>query len=281
MTWRMSIVHTSVYRYAKPVTSSYNEIRMTPLQNSYQDVIESQIDVEPETPLYRYTDYWGTVVHAFDMNDPHTELRVVSSTIVDHNPQPLPESYVETSWSDVCNTHIIDQLSEYLEITPLTMTNDELLIVAKELRRETVNATCDAVVAWVHKALAYVPGTTSVETNAIQAWRNKAGVCQDYAHLTIALARALAIPARYVSGYFHPKPSGKIGEKLAGESHAWVDLWCNGWRSFDPTNHISVAERHVMVGSGRDYSDVAPLHGVYHGGAGHALEVEVLLTRLA
>jgi transglutaminase-like putative cysteine protease len=106
-------------------------------------------------------------------------------------------------------------------------------------------------------------------------------VCQDIAHVAIGALRAAGIPARYVSGYLHPSEDPAIGETVVGESHAWVEWFCGSWHGFDPTNLLEIGERHVQVGRGRDYSDVAPLRGIYAGPNGSRLFVEVEITREA
>jgi transglutaminase-like putative cysteine protease len=120
-----------------------------------------------------------------------------------------------------------------------------------------------------------------VHTTAAEAWEQKRGVCQDITHLAIGALRSVGIPARYVSGYLHPQPDAAIGQTVAGESHAWVEWFCGDWRGFDPTNLIDIGDRHVTVGRGRDYNDVAPLRGVYAGPYGSKLFVTVEITREA
>ena len=110
---------------------------------------------------------------------------------------------------------------------------------------------------------------------ALEALHHGAGVCQDFAHLTLALLRAAGIPARYVSGLPPPGKDARPGETVAGESHAWVEAWIGDWWAFDPTNGVAVGERHVVVGRGRDYADVPPLKGVHSTGTAEALDVEV------
>jgi transglutaminase-like putative cysteine protease len=127
----------------------------------------------------------------------------------------------------------------------------------------------------------YEKGSTTVTTTAPEALRAGSGVCQDFAHLGLALVRSLGVPARYTSGYLHPSDDAVIGEKTAGESHAWIEAWLGEWTPFDPTSGEAVGPRHVVVAHGRDYGDVPPLKGVYHGGAADALDVSVELTRLA
>ena len=120
-----------------------------------------------------------------------------------------------------------------------------------------------------------------MRTSALQAWELGQGVCQDIAHVTLAMLRAAGVPARYVSGYLHPQPDAVLGEVVVGESHAWVEAWLGGWWPFDPTNDQPVGLRHVTVARGRDYGDVPPLKGVYAGGGSQSLGVRVEVTRLA
>jgi transglutaminase-like putative cysteine protease len=101
------------------------------------------------------------------------------------------------------------------------------------------------------------------------------------AHVTVALLRAAGLPARYVSGYLHADPSAEPGQTAVGESHAWVEYWTGSWRPIDPTSGAPVRERHVVVARGRDYSDIPPHKGIYHGAPASALAVTVEVTRLA
>jgi transglutaminase-like putative cysteine protease len=105
-------------------------------------------------------------------------------------------------------------------------------------------------------------------------------VCQDFAHVTLALMRTVGLPARYVSGYLHPGVDAEIGETIAGESHAWVEFWAGAWVAVDPTSLADVGSRHVLLARGRDYADVRPLAGVYSGPAAAHFGVTVEVTRL-
>ncbi|MET0303477.1 MAG: transglutaminase family protein, partial [Microbacteriaceae bacterium] len=154
-----------------------------------------------------------------------------------------------------------------------------------ELAREKVASAaspCDAALAIataIGERIEYMPGVTGVHTTAAEAWEQKKGVCQDITHLAIGALRSAGIPARYVSGYLHPVPDAEIGQTVAGESHAWVEWFCGSGQGFDPTNLIDTGDRHVTVGRGRDYTDVAPLRGVYAGPFGSSLFVTVEITR--
>ncbi len=168
-------------------------------------------------------------------------------------------------------------------IRAATESDDAIRQVARELR-EAPNpaAALSGLGEWLRAHVEYQTGTTSVSTTAVEALRAGRGVCQDYAHLGIAVLRAAGIPARYASGYLYPDElGGVVGEMHQGESHAWLEAWVGDWHPLDPTSGSAVAERHVLVARGRDYVDVAPLKGVYHGGPSHSLDVAVELTRVA
>ncbi|MDX8035109.1 transglutaminase family protein [Lentzea sp. BCCO 10_0856] len=280
MSWRVRVVHTTGYRYEAPVVQSYNEARLTPRGDRRQNVVVSRVETTPATRAYRYTDYWGTEVTSFDLHAPHKELKVVASSVVETSAEIEPVT--TGSWSDVRADNLVDRYTEFLEPTRYTPRNRELLAVARELKKGQTPS--DAVLAasqWVWEQLKYQPGSTGVHSSAVDAWRERKGVCQDFAHLTLVLLRGMGIPARYVSGYLHTKEDGALRETVRGESHAWIEAWTGGWWGYDPTNAMPVGPRHVWVALGRDYADVAPLKGIYSGGAATALEVTVDITRLA
>lgn len=280
MTWRMRVVHTTGYRYETTVTESYNEARLTPRSGRRQNLVVNRVETTPATRSYRYTDYWGTAVTAFDLHAPHTELKIVSSSVVETSESAAPVDSV--TWADLRSSTVVDRYGEYLEWTRYVPYNAELAGVARSLRRgrRPVEAVL-AISEWVHDKLTYQPGTTGVHSSAVDAWAAREGVCQDFAHLTLAMLRAIGIPSRYVSGYLHPKPDAWIGETVRGESHAWIEAWTGGWWGFDPTNDVDVGLRHIWVAMARDYADVSPLKGIYTGGAASAIEVSVDVTRLA
>ncbi|WP_068269250.1 transglutaminase family protein [Aldersonia kunmingensis] len=277
----MRVVHTTGFAYDGPVTSSYNEARLTPRSDSRQNVILNRVETVPATRSYRYTDYWGTAVTAFDLHAPHTELEVSGSSVVETEPF-TPPTDDEWDWVDLRSGPLTDRYDELLTPTNYVPRDRKLAAVARQLSKgASPRAAAARAVEWVHEEMAYIAGTTSVHTSAVQAWDERKGVCQDYAHLTLLLLRSMGIPSRYVSGYLHPKSNAAIGETDEGQSHAWIEAWVGGWWGYDPTNAIVVGEQHVSVGIGRDYADVPPLKGVYSGGGSTALEVVVEITRLA
>lgn len=282
MSWRLRVVHSTGFAYNAPVTSSYNEARLTPRSDTRQNVIINRVETIPATRSYRYTDYWGTAVTAFDLHAPHEELEVSGLSVVETEPDAMPSDDELLDWESLHNESVIDRYDEVLNNTGYVPVSRQLGQVAKRLTkgltpREAVLAVCQ----WVHTEMEYVPGTTGVHTSAVEAWKEKKGVCQDYAHLSLVMLRSLGIPSRYVSGYLHPSRSAVIDRTVEGQSHAWVEAWTGGWWGYDPTNDLSISEQHVSVGVGRDYSDVPPLKGIYTGAGAKDLEVKVEITRLA
>ncbi|ETD34858.1 transglutaminase family protein [Williamsia sp. D3] len=282
MSWRLRVVHSTGFAYNAPVTSSYNEARLTPRSDTRQNVIINRVETIPATRSYRYTDYWGTAVTAFDLHAPHEELEVSGLSVVETEPDAMPSDDELLDWESLHHDSVIDRYDEVLSNTGYVPVSRQLGQVAKRLTKgltpqEAVLAVCQ----WVHTEMEYVPGTTGVHTSAVEAWKEKKGVCQDYAHLSLVMLRSLGIPSRYVSGYLHPSRSAVIDRTVEGQSHAWVEAWTGGWWGYDPTNDLAISEQHVSVGVGRDYSDVPPLKGIYTGAGAKDLEVKVEITRLA
>lgn len=280
MSWRISTVHSSTYRYSDPVVTSYNELRLTPLSGGGQLVMSANVSVSPTTSLYRYTDYFSTPVISFDIPDPHSELVVIGSSIVDSaTARPRPTGL---TWNELESEEIRDNFVEYLRPTSYAMGDEELFEIAQQFRRELspIDAV-EMVKEWIRSSMTYELGVTRVSTSALEAWRSKRGVCQDFAHLGLVLLRTIGIPSRYISGYLHPTAEGEIGATLAGAGHAWMECWVGAWYPIDPTHGDRVGDRYVIVARGRDYADVSPFRGIYQGGALAGLEVSVELTRLA
>jgi transglutaminase-like putative cysteine protease len=280
MMWRLRVVHSTGYAYKSPVTASFNEARLTPRSDNRQNVILNRVETVPATKSYRYVDYWGTAVTAFDLHAPHTELEVTSSSVVETDRGEMPADKV--TWDDLRSEAVTDRFDEVLSPTHYTPQSKRMQRVAQRIAK--YHDPQEAVIAaanWVHSELKYVPGTTGVHSSGLDALREGKGVCQDFAHLTLILLRSLGIPARYVSGYLHPKRKAVVGDTIDGQSHAWVQAWTGGWWDYDPTNDTDINEQYVSVAAGRDYSDVSPLKGIYSGEGSTDLDVVVEITRLA
>ena len=278
--WRMRVVHATGYAYKSPVVASFNEARLTPRSDARQNVILNRVETAPASRSYRYVDYWGTAVTAFDLHAPHSELEVTAASVVETDvPEPVEASL---GWSDLASEAVLDRYHEVLVPTRYTPASKRIARVGRKIAKS--DAPRDAVIAaaqWVRSELDYVPGSTGVHSSGLDALREGKGVCQDFAHLHLILLRGMGIPARYVSGYLHPHRTAAIGETVEGQSHAWVQVWTGAWWNYDPTNDVEINEQYVSVGVGRDYADVTPLKGIYSGQGSTDLDVVVEITRLA
>jgi len=278
--WRMRIKHVTGFTYAGTAHASYNEARMTPVTVTGQTTLFSQVESHPAATSWRYRDYWGTQVTVFDLQRPHQQLRVTATSLVETSERtPSGEG---VGWDVLHSPSTVDEQAELLATTALTAVDEELSAQATTVVGDADPADAAlALAGFVRDNVAYVPGSTGVRTSGQEAWAQRKGVCQDIAHLTLGLLRGVGIPARYVSGYLYPKAEGSVGDTIAGQSHAWVEWWTGDWTPFDPTNGVPVGPRHVIVARGRDYADVTPLKGVYHGAPSSGLGVTVEITRLA
>ena len=275
----LRIEHSTSFTYEAEVVSSYNEARLTPAWLPRQRVLDSRVDISPQTWRTSYRDYWESDVTVFEVLQPHQSLTVVGSSLVDITNVPAREE--RASWDAIGGPRFQDLLCEYLVNTPTTEPTVELLAVARDAAgRGDPDETARAISDHIFSEMAYVPGSTSVHTPGVDAWNARSGVCQDFAHLAIGALRAVGIPARYVSGYLHPHTDAEVGEKVVGESHAWVEWWTGDWFGFDPTNDREVGDHHVIVARGREYGDVPPLTGVVAGNT-KTLNVSVHVTKEA
>jgi transglutaminase-like putative cysteine protease len=272
--WRLRVTHETRFDYDGLARASYNELRLTPRSELRQTALEARVVTVPPAPQYAYVDYWGTHVVAFNVDRGHERLSILGSSLIDTQQASDP---ADSSWTEVADaaTTMADHLSHNLYTAP----GPELLDVAAGLRAGTPLQTAKRVIDRTQGALLYVRGVTTVHTSANEAYADGAGVCQDFAHLALSLAKSVGLPARYVSGYFHPEAEATIGEEVTGETHAWIEFWTGSWWGYDPTNDCAVGERHVAVGRGRDYADVPPVKGIYAGNAEHNMRVTVRIAR--
>jgi transglutaminase-like putative cysteine protease len=278
---RLRVRHSTGYHYGGSVTQSYNEARMLPSTADGQFVLAAHLEISPISSTHGYVDYWGTRVNSFEILTPHEQLSLTATSLVEvqrtgHGGPGLSWALLgEAARSTVATV-------EQLQQTPLTEPPDEVRELARAAAADLEPcAAALAVCRAVHERVTYMAGVTGVQSTAREAWAEGRGVCQDIAHIALGALRSIGIPARYVSGYLHPDPAFPVGTTVTGESHAWIEWFCGSWHGFDPTNDLEIGERHVLVGRGRDYTDVTPLRGVYAGPFGSRLFVEVEITREA
>jgi transglutaminase-like putative cysteine protease len=279
---RLRVTHTTGFRYQGEASASYNEARMLPASREGQSVLSAHIDTRPNAPQYSYTDYWGTRVTAFEVLSPHQELVLSASSLIEVAERPhdgCTRSWEELRAARGLTVEAVEQLRQSARTEPPA----DLVALAAELAAAAATpcAAAEAICRAVGEAMEYVQGATRVDDAAAQAWAARRGVCQDIVHVALGALRSVGVPARYVSGYLHPKPDAPLHETVVGESHAWVEWWVGEWRGYDPTNRAPVGVHHVTLARGRSYDDVPPLRGIYAGTGTSELSVEVRITRVA
>lgn len=295
---KLHITHVTHYEYQGNVTDSVNEIRLTPSTNERQSCYQQSISIEPNASLFSYEDYFGNRVHSFSVNIPHKKLAIKTDMTVvtkgarseEERTQYLNRCSMEDSWKWLKSEEAGDRYAEFLLETEYTSITHEVKQFAESVQVMPPGAEgSSCVLDWlsglsglIREQFQYDPEATTVKTTTSEMFQSQRGVCQDFAHLMIASARAAGIPARYVSGYHF------VGDLQGGNadflqaSHAWVEAYVPslGWCSFDPTNADPVGERYVKLGHGRDYKDIVPVKGVYRGTGEQRLSVVVDVQKL-
>lgn len=281
----LQLRYVTRFFYPSPVWDSHNALRARPTDDEFQTVRSYSLTVTPHARVFTYPDNWGTEVNMFSIGGEHTELIVDARAVVDTAPRPTPPAGVGS-----------DRLAEsgfreghwtYLRPSVHVRWTPEMSSAAREIVAGTddVAEQISEVAGFVSNRLDYQPGVTVVGTSVAELWASNRGVCQDFSHVTIGLLRSAGIPARYVSGYLYAADPASADFDDTGEivvqTHAWVEAaipgW--GWWAIDPTNDSLVGEHHVTIGRGRDYEDVMPLRGVYHGDVEATLAVEVTMAQ--
>jgi transglutaminase-like putative cysteine protease len=263
---QMHIRHETRYRYERPVKYSVQSLHLTPRRDLSQRALAWNI-VSPGRRLEQI-DAYGNISHLLTIEEPHREIRIVVQGVV------------ETADADArLDDGPLSPLA-YLAPTQLTMPDDNLKAFAQGALslvtepRQRAQALADAV----HGAVRYRSGTSDVQDSAAVAFKSGEGVCQDHAHVFIASARAVGMPARYVSGYLY------TGDASDAASHAWVDVWLGaeiGWQSMDVTHKRPAVRTYCRLAVGRDYLDAAPVRGMRQGGGGEKMEANVLVAESA
>jgi len=282
-----SVRHTTIFRYEPAVRESVMEVRMQPRSEGNQRCLSFYLDVSPSASIMQYRDFSGNTVHHFDIAGSHDEVKVTAQSTVEVQPTPTPLTADAGDWSDLDAVASSDEYWEMLLPSDFARSTDALKQLSGELnckRRATPLELLTELNERIYEFFTYVPKSTKVDSPIDDALRTRKGVCQDFAHIMIALVRPLQIPCRYVSGYLAHRNAdageGKKDRSLEGASHAWIEALVPrlGWVSFDPTNNLIGADRHIRVAVGRDYADVPPTRGVYKGEAESALSVSVTVS---
>ena len=253
---------------------------MQPLTHGEQRCIAFRLATDPNARVFNYHDYLGNIVHHFDIPEPHTRLTITAESVVSTSSAPaLPDALEYRAWSDLdamaaAGDHC-DMLSTSAFVRPSELLSELALDLGVD-RSDDPLTTLRELSSCINAAFEYCPQSTSVDSPIEEALLDRRGVCQDFSHIMIALARGLGIPCRYVSGYLYHRLEDE-DRSAADATHAWVEaLLPNlGWIGLDPTNNAIAGERHVRVAIGRDYADVPPTRGFFQGITESTLEVAV------
>lgn len=278
-----SIRHVTRFRYSQPVHESVMELRMQPRSEGAQSLRNFQIVTNPRAQLYAYTDYLGNAVYHFNVLRAHEELRIDVQAVVELTPRPAtPATADMLEWQRYNALNLSDEHFDLIESSKFALPSRALAGFTDALGLSKPEG--DPLTALrglnktIHDQFDYELGVTQVHSPIEDALSAKRGVCQDFAHIMIAIARSWGIPTRYVSGYLHHR---KKGEDRSGEdaTHAWVEAYLPslGWIGFDPTNNIEAGDRHIRVAVGRDYADVPPTRGTFKGDAESELAISVFV----
>jgi len=278
----------SQFRYPQPVWDSHNVLRACPCSDERQTLLSYRVDLSPEANVVTYQDYFGTRVELFGVPRPHRDLEVAAEIRVAMSGAERLEP--PAARGSIADPAFVAEHWEYLVPSGHVEFGEN---IAREARDAASGAADDAAALGsalcehVRRTFQYAPGWTHVGIAVVDLQRTRRGVCQDFAHYLIALCRSLGLPARYVSGYLFAADSrdaeAPAADEVLVQTHAWMEIAIPGagWWPLDPTNRMTVGTRHVKIGHGRDYDDVLPLRGLYHGPFQHELDVSVRMRRLA
>jgi transglutaminase-like putative cysteine protease len=262
---RLKISHATTYTYDPPPNGVIQVLRLTPGNHDGQYVADWHVDVSVDARLDMQHDAFGNVTHVFS-HGPLTNLTVHVSGLV------------ETQDTGGVLKGAVERFppSFFLRATALTIANEEMVGLSRQLFEEANGKTLDflhALLMRVGDHLTFETGATSTTTAASEAFGLKRGVCQDFAHIFSACARAVGVPTRFVSGHFY-RTDGKPAKE---GGHAWTEAFVPelGWVGFDPANGICTTDAHVRVAIGPDYLGAAPVRGTFYGGGGETMAVAV------
>lgn len=286
----LRVRHLTRYEYDAPVELAHHLAHLRPRDTAVQTVRDWRIDVQPEPDgeggaVDASVDVFGNWRLCFSHARVHDRLEVLSSFVAELSPRDAGEA-ASPPWEQVAARlryragSTMPEACEFALGSPYAPRAAAFAQFADDLftpNRPLLDAI-GALTQRVHAQFEYKAHSTDVATDALSALQLRRGVCQDFAHVMIAVCRSMGLAARYVSGYLSTQPPPGQPRLVGSDaSHAWVSVWCpqHGWVDFDPTNNLRPALEHVTLAWGRDYGDVAPLRGVIRGGTAAHPQVEV------
>ncbi len=277
-----TIRHVTRFVYEATISESVMEARMQPRSDATQRCIQFGLTTTPNSRVMVYQDHDGNIVHHFNIPGRHSRLTISAEALVECEPAPLiPYDLGPDGWDELDAITASGEFWELLEPSPFARRTELLDAFAKELgltRKMDALGLLRRLTTEIYDRFEYSPMSTRVDSPIDEALQSKRGVCQDFAHIMIALVRQLGIPCRYVSGYlFHHENADRSS---IAATHAWVEALLPdlGWVGFDPTNNRLVEDRHIRVAIGRDYADVPPTRGVFKGVSAVRSELSVAVN---
>ncbi len=279
-----TIRHVTGFIYESPITESVMEARVQPRSEGSQRCLSFALSTFPSARVRMYQDHDGNIVHHFNLPGRVSRLTVVAEARVESlPPEPLPLALACSVWDILDQVASSGEFWEMLNPSPFARPSAKLRDFATEMnvrRQDDPLTTLRVLNAALFARLTYSPKSTRVDSPIDEALDARRGVCQDFAHIMIALVRQLGIPCRYVSGYLFQEPEDEDVRTPEGSTHAWLEAWLPnlGWVGFDPTNNLLTDHRHIRVAVGRDYADVPPTRGVFKGSSAVRSELAVSVT---
>jgi transglutaminase-like putative cysteine protease len=278
-----AVRHVTRFRYDHPVRETVMQLIMQPKSEAGQRLTGFQLTTRPRANLQAYTDHFGNAVYHFSVPQAHQELLIEAEATLEVAPLASAPEWVEPEvWDAFASEEFRAEHFDMLRPTRLTHPSAALdaFLAERNLTRAGDPMTAlRRLGRAIYDGFSYVPSVTDVDSPIDTALQRRQGVCQDFAHVMLTVARSWGIPARYVSGYIYTRKD--TGDRSDPEAtHAWIEAFLPGigWTGFDPTNNVSVNERHIRVAIGRDYSDVPPTRGVFKGVANSELSVAVTVA---
>ncbi len=278
----LKITHTTDLNYSDLISESVMELRVTPRQEQDQHRLSFNLAIGPSTSTISYFDWVGNTVHGFTINAFHQQIRIIATSIVETEKPRLDATQTSDAWPIAPRAGDFS-LHDFLQFGGPIVDSPNLRKNVEQLQPrdgEPLAGLAQRMIDLINQRFTYQSGVTTAASPITDMLEHGQGVCQDFTHLMIGMARALRIPARYISGYLHPQ-----SERFRGytQTHAWCELLFPsvGWIGFDPANRCAANEHFVKVGIGRDFRDVPPNKGVYRGQAKETMAVQVHSEELA
>ena len=268
----LQVQHETCLQYSDPVTEWVTEMRVEPVSDERQTCQSFHLRSSEAGGQFRYEDGFGNHVHHFNVLAPRREVRLLAASLVETHPPPCRLADSSASYPFPWNDAPVETM-DFLYFRGPTCHTPLLEPILDALRPRAGMPLGDVVASvskYVHEHFEYARAVTSASSPIADILEHRKGVCQDFAHLMIAILRSFGMPARYVSGYIH-RPNKE------SQSHAWCEAWLPelGWVGVDPTNDCLVNDHHVKVACGRDFTDVPPNKGVYRGRGEETILVRV------